>query len=369
MNSICVLTFTTLFSVLSGCGIAQNCRTNSSPLVQTETIIIEKLANELQQEHLSGTFDGLITISQGKTTLFKQAYGCADRKNKIKNTSTTISDIGSIAKTFTAASILQLVANNKLKLTDTIGYFYPNASEVTASITITQLLTHSSGLDNFHNNSDFELMDKDEAVRRILAMPLIFKAEEEIAYSNAAYTLLASIVEQVSGQRFKNYIRENLIDPFELSNTGFYGDEHINTNRLALGYGGKRPGTTTFERDLTWALMGAGGMVSSIDDLVSWFSVLSNGKIFPENSPNNIFKAANERWLLGSFSQFEFLETSVIQMGGSTDYGYTALIQFVAEHDLLVVLLLNGHDRKYKNATHHKLSRNHILPILLSKNE
>jgi hypothetical protein len=56
-------------------------------------------------------------------------------------------------------------------------------------------------------------------------------------------------------------------------------------------------------------------------------------------------------------------------MGGSTDYGYTALIQFVPDRDLLIVLLLNSHDSKYKNATHHKLSRNHILPILLGEGE
>ena len=75
---------------------------------------------------------------------------------------------------------------------------------------------------------------------------------------------------------------------------------------------------------------------------------------------------ANERWLLGSLAQTVFNDEPVIQMGGSTDYGYTALIQYVPKYDLVIALLLNAHSAKYGNATHHKLSRNHMLPILLA---
>src|SRR5690606_9749117 len=133
----------------------------------------------------------------------------------------------SIAKTFTAAAVLQLAANESLQLTDTLGDFYPDAAESIRRITIEQLLTHVSGLDNFHNDSDFDVMDKSEAERRILAMPLIAKPGEQVAYSNAAYTLLAAIIEQVSGQSFQQYVYDNLLDPLKLSSTGFYQDPHI----------------------------------------------------------------------------------------------------------------------------------------------
>lgn len=71
--------------------------------------------------------------------------------------------------------MLQLAANNKIELTQTLVEFYPNAPDELKLITITQLLGHTSGLDNFHNDSDFEFMDKAEAERRILSMPLIAK--------------------------------------------------------------------------------------------------------------------------------------------------------------------------------------------------
>lgn len=351
---------------LSGCSGVPDCR-NVSTIIQLDNGVIISLADELQREHMAGTFDGLVLVAEGNTVLFESAYGCADREGSVKNSAAAIFDMGSIAKTFTAAAVLQLAQNERLQLSDTIGDFYPTAPDEAKPITVTQLLGHSSGLDNFHNDSDFELMDKAQAESRILSMPLIAKPGEKIAYSNAAYTLLAAIVEKVSNQPFQDYVHDNLLTPLNLSKTGFYQDPRISIRNMARGYGGDDQGSTTFEKGLTWALIGAGGMVTSIDDLATWSAALKNGTIFPAETPNSVFTEANERWLLGSLAQIDVSGESIVQMGGSTDYGYTALIQFVPNRDLLIVLLLNAHDSKYKNATHHRLSRNHILPILLGE--
>lgn len=351
---------------LSGCSGVPDCR-NVSTSIQWDNGAIVGLADELQREHMAGTFDGLVLVAEGDTVLFSSAYGCADREGAVKNSVATISDMGSIAKTFTSAAVLQLAQNERLQLSDTVGDFYPTAPDEVKPITITQLLGHSSGLDNFHNDSDFEVMNKAQAESRILSMPLISEPEEKITYSNAAYTLLAAIVEKASGQSFQEYIHANLLIPLSLTSTGFYQDTRLSEGSMARGYGGDDQGSTTFEKGLTWALVGAGGMVTSVADLASWSAALKDGTIFPADKPNLAFTEANERWLLGSLAQVEIGGESVIQMGGSTDYGYTALIQFVPNRDLLIVLLLNAHDSKYKNATHHRLSRNHILPILISE--
>lgn len=353
--------------IISGCKGVPECR-NVAPITQVSDEVITRLAGELQREHMAGTFDGLVLVAKGDTVLFKSAYGCADREGAVENSVTAVSDMGSIAKTFTAAAALQLAQNKSLKLSDTIGDFYPTAPDKVKPITIKQLLGHSSGLDNFHNNSDFELMDKAQAESKILSMPLIAKPGEKIAYSNAAYTLLAAIVEEASGQKFQEYVQDHLLMPLNLSNTGFYRDTQLSPSNLARGYGGDDQGNRTFDKGLTWALVGAGGMVTSIDDLVFWATALKDGRIFSSDTPNLIFAEANERWLLGSLAQIEVNGESIIQMGGSTDYGYTALIQFIPQRDLLIVLLLNAHDNKYKNATHHRLSREHILPILFGHN-
>jgi len=200
--------------------------------------------------------------------------------NGAANSASAISDMGSIAKTFTAAALLQLAQRGQLQLSDTIGDFYPAAPEAVKPISLTQLLAHSSGLDNFHNDSDFEPMNKAEAVSRILSMPLLVKPGERVAYSNAAYTLVAAIVEEVSNQSFQSYVQENLLTPLNLNSTGFYQDSRIPLDRLARGYGGDAPGSTTFEKGLTWALIGAGGMVTSVNDLATWAAALQSGSIF-----------------------------------------------------------------------------------------
>lgn len=363
MNRLAIFIFAL---ALSSCSAGPDHRDVSS-IVQSDKAAMAGLADELQQEHRMGTFDGLVLVAQRDVVLFKSAYGYADREGSVKNSAIAIFDMGSIAKTFTAAAVLQLIQSQKLQLSDTIGDFYPMAAEDVKPITILQLLGHTSGLDNFHNDSDFELMDKAQAERRILAMQLIAKPGEKIAYSNAGYTLLAAIVEKVSEQSFQNYVHDNLLTPLNLSKTGFYQDQRVSSSHLARGYGGDNQGRTTFEKGLSWALVGAGGMVTSIDDLAVWSAALKNGAIFPAGASNLAFSKANDRWLLGSLAQVEISGESIIQMGGSTDYGYTALIQFVPSRNLLIVLLLNAHDNKYKNATHHQLSRKHILPILLGE--
>ena len=269
-----------LLSVIafSGCNSKPDSRLVSPLVNQVNNQVTTALANELQREHLAGTFDGLVLVMQKDTVLFKNAYGYADRAGSLKNAETTISDIGSIAKTFTSAAVLQLVQHGKLTLSDTLDAFYPKVPDALKPITIAQLLAHSSGLDNFHNDSDFEPMNKAQAEQRILSMPLVSKPGEKVAYSNAAYTLLAAIVEKVTETSFQDYVHNNLLTPLTLTNTGFYQDAQITESQVARGYGGDNPGSTTFEKELTWALIGAGGMVSSIDDLAAWFTALRKGQ-------------------------------------------------------------------------------------------
>lgn len=336
-----------------------------------ETVISNALAAELNREYQAGTFSGVVLVTQQQQILLKTAYGLADRQQKIFNSAQTLFDMGSIAKTFTAAAVLQLVQQGKLQLSDQLGLFYPAAPAALQPITIAQLLGHQSGLDNFHNSSDFELMDKATALQRIFALKLLSQPGEKIAYSNAAYTLLAAIVEQVSQQPFQLYVHKQILQPLKLQQTGFYQEQWLQSEKLARGYGGETPGGTTNEKAIGfsngqgWALLGAGGMLTTLDDLQLWVQALQHGGVLTADSPNLLLQPLNERWLAGSLAKVQIAGETVLQMGGSTDYGYTALIQWVPARDMLIVLLLNAHNGKYGNATHHRLSRQHLLPLLL----
>lgn len=320
----------------------------------------------LADEHADGAFEGVALVAQGDEVVLRKGYGCRDRNRKRPATPESISDIGSVAKTFTAAAILRLEAAGLLSGDDRIERFYPDAPLDKRAITLRQLLVHTSGLEDFHADSDFEPMTRDEAEARILALPLLSAPGAKEAYSNAGYTLLAAIVERASGQSFDAYVRRELLVPAGLADTGWYGSPHIDAERLARGYGGERKGRTTFERELTWALAGGGGMVSTVDDLHRWYRWLATGRLL-DRDPARIFARAGEgRWSEGSWRSIAIGDAQAVEMGGSTDFGYTAKIQYLAQADTLVVLLFNGYSRKYGPGTHHAIANRVLVPAIVA---
>jgi CubicO group peptidase (beta-lactamase class C family) len=323
-----------------------------------------ELSNQLSKEFKNGTFEGSVLITSNETELLNQSYGWADKAKNVKNSSRAISDMGSIAKTFTAVAVLQLIASGELKLTTTLGAIFPHAPIDKKQISIEQLLTHSSGLDNFHNESDFDVMSKDEAIHKILRMPLIAQPDKKIVYSNAAYTLLAAVIEHVTSQTFQSYVQQNLINPLSLKDTGFYQDLNITQEKLSKGYGGQDSGATTFAKGLTWALMGAGGMVTSREDLHRWLLALVESDLISKSTDHLVLTPGNDKWLLGSLRDFSSWGPDIVYMGGSTEYGYTSAIFYIKDYDVHIVMLLNAYGDKYENATHQQLAKKHVLPIL-----
>ncbi len=327
--------------------------------------LVQKLSDELNQLHNKTNFDGTIILWSSGQEVFNQSYGYANRAAKIKNTSDTISDIGSIAKTFTAAAILKLVSEGKLTLETKLADIFPAPPNDKKELTIKSLLSHHSGIDNFHNKTDFDVMSKDEAMEKIFDLSMIGEQGKTIKYSNAAYTLLAAIVEEVTNMSFQAYVHKNLIKPLKLNNTGFYGDKKINYSNIAKGYGGSDAGQTTFEKGLTWALVGQGGMVSSANDLVIWLNAILSGNLPFNKSENLMLQEANKKWLLGNIRHFSSWGTLSYYAGGSTDFGYTALAQYLPELDTSLIILLNSYLDDYGNGSHQKVSKKHIFPILL----
>lgn len=357
------------FCVLVACAS----RTDAAPLssqspaatATVDTGTGTRLDALLAAEHEQGTFDGVVLVSDRGQAVLRKGYGLTNRRPRVAADPSAISDIGSLAKTFTAAAILHLESRGMLSLDDPLAKFFDDASEAAGPITVRQLLTHRSGLDDFHADDDFEEMTRQEAEARILALSVKFTPGEEEAYSNAGYTLLAAIVERVSGRAFQDYTRDALLRPAGLSDTGWYGDPSIEAARVARGYGGRHAGRTTFERPLTWALTGAGGMVSTADDLLAWFNALSTRAQMLESTLQIFEPVDGGRWSVGSWRTLSIDGSVVIDMGGSTDFGYTAKVMQVPSTDTVVVLLLNAHSQKYGAGTHHALGNRVLLPAIL----
>ena len=294
---------------------------------------IAKYAAELEHQNLAG----VLYVEQGGHPRAHIAFGVADRRCAQVNTLASVFDIGSIAKTFTAAAVLTLVDDGRVRLTDPLSRWFDHAPPDKAAITVHQLLTHSSGLDNYHAPGDFTPMRRSTAVRRALSLAVRHPPGERGAYSNAGYALLAAIVEEASGRPFTAFVEERLLQPLQLRHTGWFGGRLATVRGYVNGRGRGRPQ----DARLTWALLGGGGMVSNARDLARWTRALRNGRVLSEASTAAMFDAAVDGWSAG-WSLSSGPHGTVVIKGGSSEQGFTSQIRHYPRSSTTIVVLLNA---------------------------
>ncbi|HJQ97801.1 MAG TPA: serine hydrolase domain-containing protein [Candidatus Polarisedimenticolaceae bacterium] len=235
---------------------------------------------------------GAVLVAKKDEVLLAQGYGLADREKGKPWTTDTYLSIGSITKQFTAAAILKLEAAGDLSVEDTIGKFWKDAPEDKRGITLHQLLTHTSGLASDFAG-DYEPVGRDEYVKRILGSKLESEPGKAYAYANSGYSLLAAIVEIVSGKGYEAYLREALLDPAGMKETG-YKLPAWDPARMPVGYReGERWGTM-FEKPWApdgpyWALRGNGGIETTLSDLLAWSRALDGDKVLPAAERKKLF--------------------------------------------------------------------------------
>lgn len=261
-------------------------------------------------------FSGVIVVMREGNPVFQKAYGFADRDRKIKNTVETVFAIGSAPIDFTWVAILLLNDRGKLDLDDKVSKYFPDAPEDKRDITINQLMTGKSGLPDFHDrpqdkNKDHTYIDRDEAVKRILESDLLFKPGTRSQHSHSAWGLLAAIVEITSGKSYQQFTQEELFEPLGMTDTGFFGDE-VDADRIAIGYGfmkSSEPNSPNHWGKTSWLVMGSGGQISTIPDMIRWKMGLANGKLLSEKSRKNYLASKDALASDGDMFGFEFIHS------------------------------------------------------------
>lgn len=226
----------------------------------------ELLALKERQQKINGMF----LIRQDDTTLFQKAYGYSDWKTQSKINCQSTFKIGSLTKQFVAGLILKLEEEGTLSTQSTVAEFlpeYPRGSE----ITIDHLVRHTSGIPNFIFFPDYEQFinrshSQQEMIDRFKNLPLEFKPGAQYNYSNSGYYLLGVIIEKVTGKTFSDSLYEKITKPLGLLNTGMWSTTGLSTK----GYQhlGEHP---TLAKSIDPSVpFTAGGMYSSIEDLLKW---------------------------------------------------------------------------------------------------
>lgn len=224
-------------------------------------------------------FDGVALIAEDDWVIHHRAYGRAGEGGPLIHSPQTIFPIGSIAKSFTAQAILLLKESGKLKLSTKLGKLWRRIPENKRLISIEQLLTHTAGFPR--DVLDKNDLSREEVRKALWSSDVLFRPGEGYHYSNAAYQLLALIVEKVGKQPYDDFIQEHIIDVFQLKNTGFY---HRPPNRRMISEGRipgeKRSFKTISQKRYTY--LGADGLFSTAGDLFQWYRNLSKMPFFKD---------------------------------------------------------------------------------------
>ncbi|MDH4038917.1 MAG: beta-lactamase family protein, partial [Candidatus Krumholzibacteria bacterium] len=253
-------------------------------------------------------FAGSVLVAEGDRTLLASGYGLADRATARPWTPQTVSTIGSITKQFTGAAILALSDDGRLSVSDPITKYFSDVPSDKQSITLHQLLTHSSGIMNLEGVGDFDAISRDEFVRRAMAQELAFPPGEGYEYSNAGYSLLGAIIEQLTGASYETFVRERFFLPAGMKDTGYILPD-FDMQRVAQGYEGDETWGTVLEHPMAddgpyWVLRANGGIHSTVEDMNRWAQYLLSGKA------------------LSPASMKAYWSPQVDEGGGDSFYGY-----------------------------------------------
>lgn len=252
-----------------------------------------QLLRTYMQEQVNEGFTGAVLIAKDDKVLLRAGYGMANREWNMPNGPGVKYRIASISKQFTAFCIMKLVEEGKLKLDDKLSKFVPDFPKGD-SVTIQMLLTHTSGIVNMGNlpeysdNFDRLPWSKDSIIRFIEKKGYYFSPGFRFDYCNTGYFLLGYIVEKASGETFRHYLRNHLLDPLGLHDTGVNADDSI-VSHMAQGY--RMTDDNLLHCDFIdedW-LFGCGQVYSTIDDLYTWEKAYTSNAVITDASRKLIF--------------------------------------------------------------------------------
>lgn len=251
-----------------------------------EQIVRGSPADPVIDESWPAGTDGAVVVADGRDLLTCRGLGFADREAGTASGCDTVYDIGSITKPFTGTAIVKLVAMGRLEFDDPISAHLGPVPADRQGITVHHLLTHTAGLPESLGD-DYDPLTRDDLVAAALRAPLTPLGEYR--YSNVGYSLLAAIIERVSGQGYERFLAEHLFGPAGMTSTGYVLPDR-DPARVAVEYDEQgqprgRPYDHPWAPDGPhWNLRGNGGLLSTPRDLYRWHVALSGDTILDERA-------------------------------------------------------------------------------------
>ena len=296
----------------------------------------------------SGAVPGasVLVLRDGKPPV-RRSYGLADLEQHIPVTPATNYRLASVTKQFTAAAILLLNEAGKLQLDDSIRTWLPELPDATQGVTIRHLLTQTGGLidyEDFVPDDAPQVHDAD--VLSLLAKQnrTYFTPGSNYRYSNSGYALVALIVERAAGQRFAAFLHDRIFAPLGMNATVAFEEGTSTVATRAYGYSAGGDSWTRTDQSTTSAVLGDGGIYSSIDDLAKWDAALNDDRLLNAKSRELAFAPATHTDNPSVDYGFGWRITGETLWHSGETRGFRNVILRYPQRKLTVIVLSNRND-------------------------
>jgi len=284
-------------------------------------------------------FSGSVLVAKGDHIIFDKSYGLSNLEWSIPNTPTTKFRLGSLTKQFTAAAILLLEEQGKLRIEDLVKTHLPDAPPAWDKVTLYHLLTHTSGMPA-PDDEPWRLSVG--PTERVIALfrnkPLNFEAGSQYAYSNAGYIVLGYLIERISGQLYGDFLREKIFIPLGMKDTGVDFNASIISQRAA-GYSSGLDGMINAQFFSMASSIGSGALYSTTEDLNRWMQGLFGGKVLSAASLKKMTTPFKENYAMG-VEVTQVKGRDVIRHGGSIA-GFNTYMTWYPDEKIGIVALAN----------------------------
>ncbi len=313
-----------------------------------------------------------VLVLQNGTPLVRRSWGFANIEEKIAATPQSNYRLASMTKQFTASAILLLSEDGRLTLDDHIRKWLPTLPDSDDAITIRQLLTHTGGLIDYEDiipeapaasapptttggalppSSDEVVDDPSRQLRDIDVLHLLekerrlyFKPGSDYRYSNGGYSMLALIVERASGKTFQDFLRERIFDKLGMHDTLAYVAEGPQVPHRAYGYTETKGTWRRTDQSLTSAVLGDGGIYSSIDDLAKWDAASYDNRLLSDASRQLAFTPWTKTDDTSVQYGFGIRLTGETQWHSGETIGFRNVMVRYPKRHLTVIVLTNRDD-------------------------
>jgi len=324
----------------------------STGAAQTNRAVIQKLDSTAGSGVVEQRAVGLVAaVVKGNDTLLLKGYGRANAEWDVPMPADAMFEIGSVAKQFTAAAVLQLRDQGKLSLDDDITKWLPDFDTRGNAVPLRRLLDHTSGIVGLTEMPEFGALvsnprfPRDSAYALIKRYPFQFPTGTAQVYNNSAFWLAGLIVEKASGMTYEDYVEKKIFAPLGMTRS-MYCNSNEHVPRRAHGYGVQNGVIRRAPMNVhTWPFA-AGSICSTAGDLVTWLKALHGGKVLSPRSyaemiaPSKLADGTPLRYGMALGVGKDSRGLNVIGHGGSIS-GFNAEAGWYPDVQMAVVVLTN----------------------------